>query len=208
MRLTWATLVASALGVAFTSACYALSPVALALPVPSARLAEALAAAGHGAPLLGLGGNVGVLSDVLFAAAALVLAMHARGPAVLGWSLGAVSATVFTLVDAMASRSLVAGPSFALAKPLFDVLFTGGTWAFAIATLLVFWPERRRVLGKLGLGVGAAGVVASAAVLFGADLPQAMGLVIASGVLVYALEGLSHLLAGPAQEQNGLAQRA
>jgi hypothetical protein len=116
-------LVAGAVAITVTSACYALTSPVLSMPIPSARVGEALAAAIRGAPIFELGGAVGVLGDVMFAAAAFVVAMHARrGSGRVGWVLAGVCSAVFIGVDAIAARALVPGPAFAVIKGLFDMM--------------------------------------------------------------------------------------
>jgi hypothetical protein len=192
------TLVAvGAVGVAFTSACYALSPETLALPIASARMAEAVALVDSGARVLSIGGSVGVLADLLFAGAALALLAHRRNaPAaeLLGWALSAASAIVFTVVDGMFSRVLVPGPSFVLAKSVFDLLFCAGTFAFASGTVFLFWPQRRRLLGKIALAVGAVGTLSSAAALFGADPRQLVAVPVGLGVVLWGAEMVRRLM--------------
>jgi hypothetical protein len=187
-RWAWAFILTGAVGITLTSACYALTPAVLALPIPPEQLSDALAVAGRpgGGRLLAIGGTIGVAADMIFGAAALVMALKARDLPVLGWALGAVSAFLFTVVDAMAARALSAGPAFPGAKALFDLLFIGGTFSFGVATLMVFWEQRGSTLGKLLLAVGMLGLVSALGGLFGAPLGQPMGIAIGVGVTLYA----------------------
>lgn len=194
VRSAWWLVLGGCLGIGVTSACYALSPEALALPVGLGRVDEALAlATRHGTRTLAFGGAVGVPSDLLLAAAALVLARNAKGLPSLGWSAIALSALVFTVVDGLAARCLQPGQGFALAKPLFDVLFLAGTFAFGVATLLVFAEQRRAWLAKGLLFVGALGTVSSLATLAGAEVGFMTGISIGLGVALYAVHAAVQL---------------
>lgn len=192
-RWPFAFMAVGSAGIAVTSACYALSPPALALPIPPSRWDEAVRIAGEGAHrVLELGGTVGVPADLLFSVAALALAMSGReAHERLGWSMAALSALVFTVVDAMAARCLVPGPGFIVAKGLFDALFIAGTFAFGVGTWLVFWSQRARALSKALLAVATLGLVSSLAALVGADIGQGLGISIGAGIVLYATVGLS-----------------
>lgn len=185
-RGSWLLIFFGSLGIMMTSTCYALSPEALALPVGLARIDEALALAGRGR-VLALGGAVGVPADLFFAAAALVLARNTKGLATLGWSMGALSALVFTFADGLAARCLQPGPAFSLAKSLFDITFIAGTFAFGVATLLIFWEHRGTVFGKALLASGALGTLSALATLAGAEAGFMTGISIGLGVTLYAV---------------------
>jgi hypothetical protein len=189
-RWSWAFITLGALGVVVTSGCYVLSADALALPIPPHRLAEALAAVERPHVLLWIGGNVGVMADVVFAAGAFGLALNGpRGVDALGWVMAGISATIFTVVDGWVGHGLEAGPGFATFKALFDVLFVAGTFSFGLATVLIFWPHRRARLARASLLVGALGIAAATGALWGADVGPGLGVSIGLGVVLFAAQG-------------------
>ncbi|MBL8952323.1 MAG: hypothetical protein JNK82_16205 [Myxococcaceae bacterium] len=193
-KWSWAFVLLGAAGIIVTSTCYALSPEALALPVPLARIPEALALATEGqGRLLAFGGAVGVAADLVLTGAALVLVRTTKGLAPLGWALAAMSGLIFTFADGLAARGLQPGAAFPLAKAFFDLCFIAGTFAFGVGTLLVFWDERKGLLAKALLGAGALGTLASLATLAGADVGPANGIAIGLGVTLYALHAALRL---------------
>lgn len=187
-KWSWAFVLLGAIGVMVTVTCYVLTAEVLALPVPLARIPDALGIASHGGGrILAFGGAVGVAADLVFAAGAFALARSAKGLAALGWVMGGISAVVFTFADGMAARCLELSAAFPLAKALFDLCFIAGTFAFGLATLLVFWDARKALLPKALLATGALGVAASLSSLAGADIGPANGIAIGVGVTLYAL---------------------
>lgn len=193
-KWSWAFVLIGAVGVMITSTCYTFSSEVLALPIPLARIPEALAVASSGGGrTLAVGGAVGVAADLVFAAGAIVLARTAKGLAPLGWVLAAMSGLIFTLADGMAARCLEPSAAFPLAKALFDLCFIAGTFAFGAGTLLVFWDERRSLLAKGLLATGALGIIASLATLAGAPVGPGNGIAIFAGVALYAVHAATRL---------------
>ena len=193
-KWSWAFVLLGAIGVMVTSTCYLLTTEVLALPIPLARIPDALAVASHGGGrILAIGGAVGVAADLVFAAGAFALARSAKGLAALGWLMGGLSALVFTFADGLAARCLEASAAFPLAKALFDLCFVAGTFAFGAATLLVFWDERSSLLAKGLLATGALGVAASLGTLGGADIGPCNGIAIGLGVTLYAVHAALRL---------------
>jgi hypothetical protein len=196
-----------AAGVVLTSLCYALSPAALALPVPWARVPEALQQAQAPILSLWLAATFGLPSDVIFAVGALGLGLTRwRGPHPLeglGWLGLAVSNLIFIPVDGLVGRVLqpvaaLAGSAaaFSAVKALFDALFTVGTLAFGLSALCVFAPSLSnaatkggRASGLVGTGLGAIATAGSLACLLGANAGQLLGLCIAAGSLLIAVVG-------------------
>src|SRR5262249_4867732 len=77
-----------------------------------------------------------------------------------------------------------AGAVIRVTKMLFDLLFSSGTLAFGLATLLIFGPGRRGIPARIALAIGLLGTLASVAALLGADAGRAVGAAIGAGVVV------------------------
>jgi hypothetical protein len=148
-RWAWAHVSLGSLGVLAVSLFYFLSPLAAVTPELGADLAPARAAALTDSGFMRMIGAVGVLADLIIAVGLLALA-HATprlggGRRALGFCWLACAALVFTLVDALAGFSLRASAAaglttFAVIKPLFDVLTGAGAFGYGAGALLVAWP--------------------------------------------------------------------
>lgn len=191
-----------ALGIVFTSACYALSPVAAALPhptVPGDAIAETL----RGAFTMRLAGVVGMPADVLFAAGAALVAWRAlsesRPGLALGWALAGFASLVFVVVDGLVGAVLPdvardAPQSYLGFRRLFDALFASGTLAFGVGALLVALGSTRAHASmpwRAATTIAAIGALVSAPAFFvGIDSAQGLGLSIALGSVAFAWWGL------------------
>lgn len=204
-----AGVVLGAIMVAIVSGLYAASPAAATMPVVAARLPEALEAlrASDGVPLWWIG-VVGLMGDVIFAAAAMMIAfgLLSRGQSIkaAGWLGIALSNIIFVSVDALVGRTFVKAASiatseaaFAAVKSFSDALFISGAFAFGAGALLLFAPAliRRgtlssRAISSLGVAVGLLGVGAAVLCLLGADAGQLLGLAIAAGSAIFLIVGL------------------
>jgi hypothetical protein len=168
-----------ALSVVVTSAFYVASPQAVAGPVAPLDLAAAMAGAVKGAATLRLAGTVGVFGDLVWATAALLIALElgrsGRGVSAAGWVLLFLSIVIFTLVDGMTGYVFppLAAASDASAflglKRLWDMLFLLGTAAYGAGVLAAMSGEAPagagavdrflvRALTVVGLFGGAAAV--------------------------------------------------
>lgn len=200
------------LGVAVTSALYALSPPAATLPTQPFDRAAALAGAVAGSRTMHAAGTVGIFSDIVLAVGvllvALELARRGRGVSAAGWIAIFMSVVVFTFVDAMVGYVL--GPlaalgdgagAFAGFKHLFDVLFLLGTTAFGAGAMLALTSEvqsaapiaSRSVVLAGALG-GLAAVLAAAACFAGLPLELGVGISIGLGSAVFAVIGAQIML--------------
>jgi hypothetical protein len=132
-------------------------------------------------------GVVGLTGDVIFAAAAMMVAfaLVLRGQSIkaAGWLGIALSNIIFVGVDALVGRTFVTAASsgtseagFVAAKSFSDALFISGTFAFGAGALFVFGPAlvrsgtfSSRAISFLGMAVGLLGAGAALICLFGAD---------------------------------------
>jgi hypothetical protein len=209
IRTGGAGVVLGAVMIAIVSVLYAASPTAATMPVVAARLPEALEAlrASDGMQLWWIG-VVGLTGDVIFAAAAMMVAfgLVLRGQSIktAGWLGIALSNIIFVCVDALVGRTFVTAASsgiseagFVAAKSFSDALFISGTFAFGAGALLVFGPAltqsgtlSSRAISFLGMAVGLLGAGAALICLFGADAGQLLGLAIAAGSAIFLIVGL------------------
>lgn len=217
IRIGGAGVVLGAVMIAIVSGLYAASPTAATMPVVTARLPEALEAlrASGGMQLWWIG-VVGLTGDVIFAAAAMMVAfgLVLRGQSIeaVGWLGIALSNIIFVGVDALVGRTFVTAASsgaseagFLAVKSFSDALFISGTFAFGAGALLVFGPalvrsgtSSSRAISFLGTAVGLLGAGAALICLFGADAGQLLGLAIAAGSAIFLIVGLraaKHVLA-------------
>lgn len=201
-----AALALGSFGVAVTSALYALTPPAAALP--AYPIDQALAGTIAGAGFLSAAGTVGIVSDVLMAACVLLivleLARRGRGVAAAGWTAILLSVVLFIPVDAVAGYVL--GPlaqradgaaAFAGFKHLFDALFMLGTLTFGIGAVLALADEVLTAAPLLGRRVALSGVVigmaaslAALACFLGLPMGQGAGISIASGAVLFTVAGV------------------
>jgi hypothetical protein len=205
-----ASLALGSLGLIATCALYVMSPPEAAMPVPPINLGNAIAGAISGASMMHAAGTVGIISDVVLAAAALAIgsAEAARGRggmAVLGWMALAVSAIIFVSVDTLVGFVLSplaaeqqAANAFLGFKRFFDTLFVLGTFAFGAGGVLVLLPSFTegtpvisRNIALPGFLFALIGGIASLATLFGLDLHIFMGLGLAGGAVIFAIVGVT-----------------
>lgn len=195
-------------GVVATSALYAISPPAAALPAQPLDLAAALSGAVSGARTMYAAGTIGIFADVVAAAGSLLVAAELsrrdRGIAALGWALVLMSIVIFTFVDAIVACLLGplaamkdGAPAFAGFKRLFDVLFLLGTATFGAGALLALSSELRasaplvsRPLAIAGALAGLAGVLSAVACFCGLPLEQGVGISIGLGAALFAVIGV------------------
>jgi hypothetical protein len=140
-----------AAGVVVTSAFYLLSPPAAAGPVQPLDLAAAMAGAVRGAVTLHAAGVVGIVGDLVWATAALLIAQalsrRGRGVAAAGWIALFLSIVIFTLVDGMTGYvfpPLAAAnnaPAFEGFKRLWDMLFLLGAATYGAGLTAVCGAE-------------------------------------------------------------------
>ncbi len=210
-----AILALGSFGVTATSALYALSPPAAALPTQPFDQALALAGAVAGAQTMSAAGTVGIFSDVVAANGALLIVIELvrreKAAAAAGWAAIFLSIVVFTLVDAIVGYVLSPVASmpdgagaFAAFKRLFDVLFLLGTMAFGGGAILALTSEMRSpvpIVGQAvaiaGALVGLAGVLAAAACLAGLPLQQGVGISIGLGSAIFIAIGVQVARAKP-----------
>ena len=215
LRAGGAAVALGSFGVTVTSALYALSPPAAALPAQPFDQALALAGAVAGARTMFAAGTVGIFSDLVMAVGALLVALElarrGRSLAVAGWIAMLLSIVVFTLVDAIVGYVL--GPvaalkdgasAFTAFKRLFDVLFLLGTTAFGTGAMLALTNEMRsavpivsKPVALAGALTGMAGVLAAGACLAGFPLEQAVGISIGLGSAVFVAIGAQIMLKPP-----------
>jgi hypothetical protein len=201
--------VLGAVMIAIVSGLYAASPTAATMPVVTARLPEALEAlrASGGMQLWWIGA-VGLTGDVIFAAAATMVAfgLVLRGQSIkaAGWLGIALSNIIFVGVDALVGRTFVkaamigtSDAGFVAAKSFSDALFISGTFAFGAGALLLFGPAltrsgtlSSRAISFFGAAVGLFGAGAALICLFGADAGPLLGLAIAVGSAIFLIVGL------------------
>jgi hypothetical protein len=196
-------------GVVATSALYAISPSAVALPAQPFDLSLALSGAIAGARTMYAAGTIGIFADVVMACGALLvaaeLARRGRGVAALGWTLMAMSIIIFVFVDVIVAHLL--GPlaamkdgasAFAGFKRLFDALFLLGTAAFGAGAILALASELRasaplvsRALALAGALIGTAAVLAATACFCGLPLEQGVGISVGLGAALFAVIGVT-----------------
>ncbi len=210
LRAGGAAVALGSFGVTVTSALYALSPPAAALPAQPFDQALALAGAVAGTRTMFAAGTVGIFSDLVMAVGALLVALElarrGRSLAVAGWI--AILLSIVVLVDAIVG--FVLGPvaelkdgagAFTAFKRLFDVLFLLGTAAFGAGAMLALTNEMRsavpivsKPVAIAGALTGMAGVLAAGACLAGFPLEQAVGISIGLGSAVFVAIGAQIML--------------
>jgi hypothetical protein len=194
-------LMVGALSVVATSACYAIAPVAAAMPVAPMQIDVAMDAAQDGGSLLRLIALISAPGDVVTAAGALLLAFdHAardEGMMAAGLLLAAMSSFFFLGVDLIGGvavphlSALGAREGFAAAKIMFDAFFMGGVICLGLAGLAygVGATQRTPRMAPLFMLIGLLGVVSGMAALAGANVPQPMGISVALAALAFCWVG-------------------
>ena len=149
MTAAGAALALGSIGVTVTSALYALSPPAAALPAHP--FDQALAGARSGARTMYAAGTVGIFSDIVAAVGAMLVRLNSPGGRVSRVCRSVailLSIVVFTFVErswavlAVAAMADGAG-AFTGFKRLFDVLFLLGTASFGVGAMLALTDEIR-----------------------------------------------------------------
>lgn len=150
LRVGGALSAVGAASVVVTSVFYALSPPAAAGPVQPFDLAAAMAGAVAGASTLHIAGTVGIIGDVIWAVAALMIATElgkrGNGLPAAGWSALLLSILLFTFVDGMTGYvfpPLAAdgnSAAFEGFRRLWDMLFLLGTAAYGVGILAALGP--------------------------------------------------------------------
>jgi len=208
--LYWAGLVVavSSFGVVLTSIFYALSPVPAALPIPNVDLTDALNGMLAGKVTMMTAGMVGVISDVLFIAGALLMMVLRRSIAslaeLLGWALLAVGVVIFIFVDTLAAGVLTQiavidnGLSiFAGFKLLFNILFIFSSITVDVGTIFLLASEikaKAPIIAKpmawTGLVFSLVGLLASVLYFANIALPQVIGISIAVISVIFGIYGI------------------
>ncbi|MDR2011888.1 MAG: hypothetical protein LBQ20_02315 [Rhodanobacter sp.] len=196
-------------GVMVTSAFYGISPPQAALPVIPVDFAAAASAAPRGQATMHLAGLFGVLGDVLYCAAGLLLGaielVRGRGFAAIGWFLIAISGIVFVGVDALVGFVLAQSANeaaFAAVKRLFDVLFLLGTATFGLGVLAAFAGrlragENARLLYGFAVAMGCVATLSGLAGLLGMAVnPHILGISIAGSATLFTVIGIRYALTG------------
>jgi len=197
------------LGVLVTTAFYAASPPAAAMPHQPFNLGAALEGAAAGAATMTAASFAGMFSDIVLATGTLLVALElvhrGRGVAAAGWVAMFLSVGIFTLVDTLVGQVLVplattegAAGAFAGFKYLFDALFLLGTIAFGAGALFALASDCRceaplvpRPLAWIGIAVGALGVAASLGCLVHLPLDLVVGASIGLGSVLFAIIGVT-----------------
>jgi hypothetical protein len=201
-------------GVVATSVLYGMSPPEAALPGMMTDLAAAQAAAQQGGDTMRAAGLVGMISDGIYAPAAMLLSMglwRTRPAAAIGWAALAFCGLLFIVVDALVAFALpgaaAAQPGFATAKYLFDGLFLTATLISGAGALLVYVTAAvkrtfvvPRWLGWLGVLVALIVMTTAAAGIAGHPLGQLAGVSVmvgsALGVVLTAFIAINALRRG------------
>lgn len=197
------------LGVLTTTAFYAASPPAAAMPHQPFNLGAALEGAAAGAATMTAASFVGMFSDIVLATGtllvALELARRGRGVAAAGWVAMFLSVAIFTLVDTIVGQVLVplaatqgAAGAFAGFKYLFDVLFLLGTIAFGAGAIVALASDCRtdaplvpKPLAWTGIAIGALGILAALGCFAHLPLDLAVGASIGLGALLFTVIGVT-----------------
>ncbi len=142
----WAVAV-GALGVLLTSVLYAVSPPRAALPMPNPLFSAALLDMLAGRATLAAAGTVGVVSDVIFAAGALVMLAYGSASrsrlAPLGWAGIALSNLIFIAVDGLAAGVLPRVAALEGGAAVFAGLKLAYDMAFIVGTMALGWAGWR-----------------------------------------------------------------
>jgi hypothetical protein len=196
------------LGVIVTTAFYALSPPAAAMPKQPFELITALEGTVAGAATMLAASTVGIFADVILAVGVLLVALEFarrdRGVATAGWLTIFLGVVIFIFVDAIVGHVLVplavtqAGAgAFAGFKYLFDTLFLLGTITFGAGAVLALGSECRaasplmsRPLAYIGIVIGLFGIAAAIACFAHLPLELAVGASIGLGSVLFMVIGV------------------
>lgn len=189
-----------AVGLVFTSLCYAVAGPEAALPGGSTSVAAAREATAGAAGWMRMAGLIGMPCDVLLAVGAVMVVMTKRGEgaalAIGGWLSMSIAGALFIVIDAMCAFVLapaaLSGEGYAGLRTLFDVLFAIGTWATGLGALAAAassrWPEFRWGAVRWAMRVaGVVGLAASSAYLLGLPGVPLIGPAIALTAVALAL---------------------
>ncbi len=196
------------LGVVIASVFYGISPVAAALPIPSPAIADALNGMIAGRVTMIAAGIIGIIFDVILAAGALLL-MVFRKPASsqierAGWAFVTISVLIFVMVDSLSAGVLTqiaaldgALGAFTGFKLLFNTLFILGTIAFGLGVPAILISEMKsespvlaRPLIWIGIVTATVGFVSGLLYFANISLPQAIGLSIGGGTIIFTIYGI------------------
>ncbi|MDD5369852.1 MAG: hypothetical protein PHQ40_12255 [Anaerolineaceae bacterium] len=207
--LFWAgiALAVGAFGVFVTSIFYGLSPIPAALPIPNPSLSDAVQGMLVGRATLLIAGRVGIIFDIVLAAATLLLMVY-RSPAGLsiermGWALVTISVLTFVLVDSLSAgvltqlAALDGAIGFAGFKLLFDTLFILGAISFGLGAIPILISEMKSEMPVLarpfiwvGLLTACLGLGAGLLYFANVSLPLVVGVSIAGGSFIFGLFGI------------------
>jgi hypothetical protein len=197
------------IGVLATTAFYAASPPAAAMPHQPFQLGAALEGATAGAATMTAASFVGMFSDIVLATGTLLVALEltrrGRGVAAAGWVAMFLSVVIFTLVDTMVGQVLVplaatpgAAGAFAGFKYLFDALFLLGTIAFGAGAIFALASDCRagaplvpKPLAWIGIAIGAIGVATALGCFAHLPLDLAVGASVGLGALLFTIIGVT-----------------
>jgi len=197
-----------ALGITIASILYALTPPEAALPIANPNLSAAFTATASGKATMSAAGIIGVIFDVVFMAAALVLLVFRKpkGTSIepLGWALVMLSVMAFVILDALAAvvlPRLATGPQltdvFTAFKLLFDIFFVLGSISFGLGGCAIFISEiLSRPAGPLkvlmwgGVLFSLAALISGLLYIVNVSLPLVMGGAILGGGLIFSIYGM------------------
>lgn len=197
-----------ALGITVASILYALTPPEAALPIPSPDLSAAFTATALGAATMSAAGNIGIIFDVIFMAAALVLLVFRKPGRLsvepLGWALVTLSVMMFVILDALAATvlpRLATGAqltdAFVGFKLLFDILFVLGSISFGLGGCAIFISEIKahpakplKALMWCGVLFALAALISGLLYIANVSLPLVLGGAILGGGLIFSIYGM------------------
>ncbi|HMI09962.1 MAG TPA: hypothetical protein VK497_06210 [Candidatus Saccharimonadales bacterium] len=202
-------LAVGAFGITIASLLYALTPVEAALPIPNPNLSDAFTATKLGHETMKAAGVIGIIFDIVFMAATLVLLAFRKPKTLsvepLGWAFVTLSVLMFVVADALAATAL---PRLALGfqltdafigfKLLFDIFFVMGSISFGLGGSAIFISELRaqhaprplKVLMWSGLLFALAGLISGLLYIMNVSLPLVMGAAILGGGLIFCIYGV------------------
>lgn len=197
-----------AFGITIASILYALTPPEAALPIANPNLTAAFTATVSGKATMSTAGTIGIIFDVVFMAAALVLLVFRKPKGIsiepLGWALVTLSVMMFVILDALAAAvlpKLATGSqltdTFTAFKLLFDIFFVLGSISFGLGAAAIFISEIKAHTGRpLKVLMWCGMIFASVALMSGllymvnVSLPLVMGGAILGGGLIFSIYGI------------------
>jgi len=206
--LAGVALAVGSFGVVLASVFYALSPVAAALPIPGVSMDSAYDGVISGRDTMMAAGMIGLISDVIFIAGALLLTIFRVPVSIqierIGWALVTTGVTIFIFVDALAAGVLTqlaaldsTMTAFAGFKLLFNIFFIFGTITVGLGVPAILMGELRstssilsKPLAWVGILFSLAGLAASILYFLNVALPQVIGISIAGASLIFGIYGI------------------